>query len=218
MFICGCSPLNTFYSLNYCAHIYESSSSPRSSLPPLPRKQRRPHRRPKRTYIPAFPLPPTTLSYKPLEQQQCLPSPLDYSTPPPQNHQPTHFHRSPNDSDAGLNNLFFSIDTARTSDTSKYRTHLSPDLVTATLSSFNYSFAIHTHLPSSTHPSSDDSIWSISLSRYSFCSSNSRQSSRSPKKEKKKRKRRTSTTMQCGRHGDEWLFGGWSDMVKGFWK
>ena len=83
MFICGCSPLNTFYSLNYCAHIYESSSSsPRSSLPPSPRKQRRSRRRPKRAYIPTFPRPPTTLSRQPLEQPQCLPSRLDYSTPP----------------------------------------------------------------------------------------------------------------------------------------
>lgn len=93
--------------------------------------------------------------------------------------------------------------------------------------SSNYS---HSSSPSSTRSSTDDSLWSVSLSRYSFCSSNaqrtgSEQSSRSssrartPKRPKDKRQKRPSgTTMQCGRHGDEWLFGGWANIVKGFWK
>ncbi|KAM0801024.1 hypothetical protein BDR22DRAFT_821197 [Usnea florida] len=85
---------------------------------------------------------------------------------------------------------------------------------------------IPTFNPASNHLSTtDDSLWSASLSRYSFCSSNSQKSlsqtsSRSTsrsrsKKDKPRRKRPSSssgTITRCGRHGDEWLFGGWTNM------
>ncbi|MCJ1455528.1 hypothetical protein MMC28_005883 [Mycoblastus sanguinarius] len=85
--------------------------------------------------------------------------------------------------------------------------------------------------PPLTRPSTDDSLWTESLSRYSFCSSNSQPGSRSPsltrsigcrRKEKRSRSRRgrraENTTMRSGRHGDEWLFGGWRGLVRGIWR
>lgn len=82
---------------------------------------------------------------------------------------------------------------------------------------------------SSTSTATIDSLWSASLSRYTFCSSsNSRRSNsdsstssthtRSRKREQKLKPRKSNTTMSSGRHGDEWLFGGWGNVFKGIWR
>ena len=81
MFHCGCDPLNNFYSLTYCVHIY-SSSPPLTAPPQSPAKPHgRPNRRPKRAYIPLFPRPPAT-PYHRLQQPQCALSLLDPATKP----------------------------------------------------------------------------------------------------------------------------------------
>lgn len=76
MYHCGCDPLNTFYSLSYCVHIYTSSPPSPAPLPSPPKTLRRPNRRPKRAYIPLFPRPPTTTNPR-LQQAQCALPPLD---------------------------------------------------------------------------------------------------------------------------------------------
>ena len=81
---------------------------------------------------------------------------------------------------------------------------------------------------SATSTETSDSLWSTSLSRYTFCSSSISNQSGSPasqcrscgrrKRTKRTKSRKSDTTMRSGRHGDEWLFAGWGNVVKGMWR
>lgn len=135
--------------------------------------------------------------------------------PPPSSPSAATLSNTSIEASADISPCFAPLHTRRFSSTPAASTSVSRSTHTATTSR-------NSSTTSSLSTTDTDSLWSTSLSRYSFCSVNTYSQLpsriRRPREEREKgskpRIRRSNTTMTCGRHGDEWLFGNWRGIVR----